>query len=271
MFPDNPQSEHQHLVEISWDEFFEQFEESKLALLYEDDSLFSKIVGRDTADARAHGEHSSRHERQAEGKSGGNAGSRAAKSLGSSAAKSDNRGSQSSGRDDDDLRSREGASRAMSTIIPRNTWTSTAAAPPALLARRGSPSCMPSTPASGHGWSCSFMRARGGDLPAHVALRERWPSRSGGDRRHSQRGASRLPYPRKQHKRHLRSGARLAEKEALHLIAAFLLQASELCLRLHAFGRGHHFEASPKTKNTRERSQASAAGSTCRGYTIDRS
>jgi hypothetical protein len=33
MFPGNPQSEHQSLVEISWDEFFEQFEESKLALL----------------------------------------------------------------------------------------------------------------------------------------------------------------------------------------------------------------------------------------------
>ena len=57
MFPDAPQSEHESLVEISWDEFFEQFEESKLALLYEEDSLFSKIVGRDTAERRARGEH----------------------------------------------------------------------------------------------------------------------------------------------------------------------------------------------------------------------
>lgn len=64
MFPDRRQSEHQSLVEISWDEFFKQFEESKLALLYEEDSLFSKIVGRDTLERREHGErgeHASRH------------------------------------------------------------------------------------------------------------------------------------------------------------------------------------------------------------------
>src|SRR5919198_4834420 len=48
MFPDNPQSEHEALVEISWDEFFREFEAKKLALLYEQDSLFSKIIGRDT-------------------------------------------------------------------------------------------------------------------------------------------------------------------------------------------------------------------------------
>jgi hypothetical protein len=56
MFPDNPQSEHDSLVEISWEEFFEQFEESKLALLYEEDGLFSKIVGRDTVERREHGD-----------------------------------------------------------------------------------------------------------------------------------------------------------------------------------------------------------------------
>ena len=57
MFPDNPQSEHEALVEISWDEFFREFEAKKLALLYEQDSLFSKIIGRDAAERRAHGEH----------------------------------------------------------------------------------------------------------------------------------------------------------------------------------------------------------------------
>jgi len=46
MFPDSKQSEHQHLVEISWDEFFKQFEESKLALVYDEGSLFSKLVKR---------------------------------------------------------------------------------------------------------------------------------------------------------------------------------------------------------------------------------
>ncbi|MBN8903177.1 MAG: hypothetical protein BGO51_28415 [Rhodospirillales bacterium 69-11] len=67
MFPDNPQSSHDALVEISWDEFFEQFEGSGLALLYEEDSLFSKIIGRDTMEKREHGEHASRHHPQGRG------------------------------------------------------------------------------------------------------------------------------------------------------------------------------------------------------------
>ena len=63
MLPNAPQSEHQALTEISWDEFFKEFEKRKLALLYEEDSLFSKIVGRDTAERRSHGESgASRHE-----------------------------------------------------------------------------------------------------------------------------------------------------------------------------------------------------------------
>lgn len=62
MFPDSKQSEHGALVEIGWDEFFKQFDEAELALIYDDDSLFSKLIGRDTADKRAHGENdASRH------------------------------------------------------------------------------------------------------------------------------------------------------------------------------------------------------------------
>ncbi|MBV1795675.1 hypothetical protein [Siccirubricoccus sp. G192] len=62
MFPESSHSESAALVEISWDEFFRQFEESKLALLYEKDGRFSKIVGRDTAARREHGDHgASRH------------------------------------------------------------------------------------------------------------------------------------------------------------------------------------------------------------------
>ncbi len=61
MFPDNPQSEHQSLVEISWEEFFDQFDESELALVYEEDSLFSKIVGRDTVEQRKEDSGASRH------------------------------------------------------------------------------------------------------------------------------------------------------------------------------------------------------------------
>ena len=62
MFPKAQQSQHENLVEISWDEFFEEFEKRKLALLYDKDGLFNKIVGRDTAERRAQGEHgASRH------------------------------------------------------------------------------------------------------------------------------------------------------------------------------------------------------------------
>lgn len=57
MFPKAPRSEHDHLVEISWDAFFQEFEDRSLALLYEPDSMFSKIIGRDTAEKRAKGDH----------------------------------------------------------------------------------------------------------------------------------------------------------------------------------------------------------------------
>lgn len=46
MFPDNSKSEHDDLVEISWDEFFQQFEKSSLALVYDAKSNFSKIISR---------------------------------------------------------------------------------------------------------------------------------------------------------------------------------------------------------------------------------
>jgi hypothetical protein len=57
MFPQAQQSGHESLVEISWDEFFEEFEKRELALVYDQDSMFNKIVGRDTAERREHGEH----------------------------------------------------------------------------------------------------------------------------------------------------------------------------------------------------------------------
>ncbi len=55
MFPKAQQSQHENLVEISWDEFFREFESRKLALVFEQDSMFNKIVGRDTAERREHG------------------------------------------------------------------------------------------------------------------------------------------------------------------------------------------------------------------------
>src|SRR3954463_5344968 len=66
MFPDAPNSEHAALVEISWDEFFEEFEKRKLALLFDPESMFSKIIGRDTAAERQEGHHgASRHAHRA--------------------------------------------------------------------------------------------------------------------------------------------------------------------------------------------------------------
>ena len=55
MFPKNPQSEHESLVEISWDEFFKEFDLKDLALVYEKDSMFSKLVSRENAKERARG------------------------------------------------------------------------------------------------------------------------------------------------------------------------------------------------------------------------
>ena len=55
MFPEAPQSEHDNLVEIDWEEFFREFEERELALLYDPNGRFSKIVGRDTVEEREHG------------------------------------------------------------------------------------------------------------------------------------------------------------------------------------------------------------------------
>jgi hypothetical protein len=48
MFPKAPRSEHEGLTEISWDEFFKEFDERSLALVYEDGGLFSKVVSRDS-------------------------------------------------------------------------------------------------------------------------------------------------------------------------------------------------------------------------------
>ena len=57
MFPDAPNSHHENLVEITWEEFFKEFDERNLALILDDKSLFNKLVGRDTADKREHGDH----------------------------------------------------------------------------------------------------------------------------------------------------------------------------------------------------------------------
>jgi hypothetical protein len=107
MFPDSPQSEHHSLVEISWDEFFQQFEDSKLALMYEQDSLFSKIVGRDTLERREHGEHASRHDNR--GTPGAHRGEHhsGAQTQHHAASQSDRDGKHPGSSKSDDLKSRE--------------------------------------------------------------------------------------------------------------------------------------------------------------------
>jgi len=57
MFPDAPNSHHENLVEITWEEFFKEFDERNLALIIDEKSLFNKLIGRDTAEKREHGDH----------------------------------------------------------------------------------------------------------------------------------------------------------------------------------------------------------------------
>jgi hypothetical protein len=67
-FPGAPNAKDNNLEEITWNEFFEKFDEPNLALLYQEEtasdqrSNFNKLVGREIAEAREHGAtHASRH------------------------------------------------------------------------------------------------------------------------------------------------------------------------------------------------------------------
>lgn len=61
-FPNAPNANDDNLDEISWEEFFAKFDEANLAMLYQEEtasgrkSNFNKLVGRETAEAREHGE-----------------------------------------------------------------------------------------------------------------------------------------------------------------------------------------------------------------------
>ena len=70
IFPDALNSDDDNLEEISWDDFFRKFDEARLAFLYQDQtssgetSLFNKLVDRETAENRTHGDdHASQHRR----------------------------------------------------------------------------------------------------------------------------------------------------------------------------------------------------------------
>jgi hypothetical protein len=49
--PDNDQASDANLEPISWDEFFEKFDASGLAFLYQEDSNFNKLVSREAAES----------------------------------------------------------------------------------------------------------------------------------------------------------------------------------------------------------------------------
>jgi hypothetical protein len=53
------------LEEISWNEFFKWFDVNELALLYRQKDRFNKIISRDTAQARSHGQRTSRRRAEA--------------------------------------------------------------------------------------------------------------------------------------------------------------------------------------------------------------
>jgi hypothetical protein len=70
-FPGARNANDEELEEITWEEFFEKFDEAGLALLYQEKtasgekSNFNKLIGRETAEAREHGDnHASRHRKR---------------------------------------------------------------------------------------------------------------------------------------------------------------------------------------------------------------
>ena len=67
-FPGAPNAKDDALEEITWEEFFEKFDEADLAMVYQEEtasgqkSNFNKLIGRETAEAREHGDNrASRH------------------------------------------------------------------------------------------------------------------------------------------------------------------------------------------------------------------
>jgi thiamine pyrophosphokinase len=57
MFPEAPQARDENLHEIDWQRWFEAFDRNNLALVYDPNSRFNKIISRETAEERAEGEH----------------------------------------------------------------------------------------------------------------------------------------------------------------------------------------------------------------------
>jgi hypothetical protein len=56
MFPDSRFANDENLHEMTWEDWGDAFEANELALIYEPENRFNKIVARSTAAAREHGE-----------------------------------------------------------------------------------------------------------------------------------------------------------------------------------------------------------------------
>lgn len=56
MFPDSPFANDENLRELDWSDWFEAFDANGLALVYDPESRFNKVIARSTAEARAQGE-----------------------------------------------------------------------------------------------------------------------------------------------------------------------------------------------------------------------
>jgi hypothetical protein len=104
------------LQEIDWDDWFQKFDESNLALMVQDQtadgqkSNFNKLVGRETAEERAQGVRTSRRARKTEARSNKRSGSRtSARAAGRS---SSSKSSSRSGRSQGSRSSRSGSSRS---------------------------------------------------------------------------------------------------------------------------------------------------------------
>ncbi|TMJ71427.1 MAG: hypothetical protein E6G73_14605 [Alphaproteobacteria bacterium] len=69
-FPDAPNAKDAALEEITWEAFFEKFDEADLALVYQEEttsgqkSNFNKLIGRETAEAREHGDNRASRDRR---------------------------------------------------------------------------------------------------------------------------------------------------------------------------------------------------------------
>ena len=132
-FPDAPNANDSNLEEISWDDFFEKFDESNLALLVQDElaeggqSNFNKLVSRETAGGKSRGG-------AARSSGRGPASARASKSAGSSSRKT---AAKSSGRASGRSSTKKAAKKSASKKATKKAATKKSSSKKAAARRAG--------------------------------------------------------------------------------------------------------------------------------------